>query len=166
MSNQHYYSKSACYSLSFHCFLVLFQGNCSCKHEWNAQIIVSKSFIKRIYCTVSICICPECILISALIQVQNNSVRTSKKNEIYTRWFKYERDWFVCTFVQISPRHIWTTLYMLLSLIMFNAHQVPVSAFFCTMYYFIKVFCTIHNTLCNWHKAQFYHCYMMFGKVH
>jgi len=28
-----------------------------------------------------------------------------------TRWFKYDRDWFVCTFVQISPGHIWTTLY-------------------------------------------------------
>ena len=25
-----------------------------------------------------------------------------------TRWFKYDQDWFVCTFVQISPGHIWT----------------------------------------------------------
>jgi len=31
---------------------------------------------------------------------------------INTRWFKYDRDWFVCTFVQISPGHIWTTLYI------------------------------------------------------
>jgi hypothetical protein len=131
-SNQHYYSKSACCSLSFHCFLMLFQVNCSCKHEWNAQIIVSKSFIKKTYCTVPVCICPECTLISAHIQVQNNSVRTSKKNIC------------VCVCIYI---HIHT--YILLSLITFNAHQVPVSAFFCTMCCFIKVFYTIHNTLCN-----------------
>jgi len=31
---------------------------------------------------------------------------------LYTRWFKYDRDWFVRTFVQISPGHIWTTLYI------------------------------------------------------
>jgi hypothetical protein len=28
-----------------------------------------------------------------------------------TRWFKYDRDWFVQTYTQISPGHIWTTLY-------------------------------------------------------
>jgi len=32
--------------------------------------------------------------------------------ETCTRWFKYDRDWFVCAFVQISPGHIWTTLYL------------------------------------------------------
>jgi len=44
----------------------------------------------------------------------------------YTRWFKYDRDWFVCkqaalhsscavrlVYIQISPGHIWTTLYEL-----------------------------------------------------
>jgi len=30
----------------------------------------------------------------------------------YTRWFKYDRDWFVQTYTQISPGHIWTTLYI------------------------------------------------------
>jgi len=34
------------------------------------------------------------------------------KSSLNTRWFKYDRDWFVCTFVQISPGHIWTTLYV------------------------------------------------------
>ena len=29
-----------------------------------------------------------------------------------TRWFKYDRDWFVQTYTQISPGHIWTTLYI------------------------------------------------------
>jgi hypothetical protein len=29
----------------------------------------------------------------------------------YTRWFKYDRDWFVCKQAAISPGHIWTTLY-------------------------------------------------------
>jgi len=29
-----------------------------------------------------------------------------------TRWFKYDRDWFVQTYAQISPGHIWTTLYL------------------------------------------------------
>ena len=28
-----------------------------------------------------------------------------------TWWFKYDRDWFVQTYTQISPGHIWTTLY-------------------------------------------------------
>ena len=28
-----------------------------------------------------------------------------------TRWFKYDRDWFVQTYTQISPGHIWTTFY-------------------------------------------------------
>ena len=28
-----------------------------------------------------------------------------------TRWFKYDRDWFVQMYTQISPGHIWTTLY-------------------------------------------------------
>ena len=31
---------------------------------------------------------------------------------INTRWFKYDRDWFVKTYKQISPGHIWTTLYI------------------------------------------------------
>jgi hypothetical protein len=31
---------------------------------------------------------------------------------INTRWFKYDRDWFVCKLIQISPGHIWTTLYI------------------------------------------------------
>ena len=30
----------------------------------------------------------------------------------YTRWFKYDRDWFVCKQAALSPGHIWTTLYM------------------------------------------------------
>jgi hypothetical protein len=29
----------------------------------------------------------------------------------YTRWFKYDRDWFVCKQVTVCPGHIWTTLY-------------------------------------------------------
>jgi len=28
-----------------------------------------------------------------------------------TSWFKYDRDWFVCKSGDISPGHIWTTLY-------------------------------------------------------
>jgi hypothetical protein len=28
-----------------------------------------------------------------------------------TRWFKYDRDWFVCKQAALSPGHIWTTLY-------------------------------------------------------
>jgi len=31
---------------------------------------------------------------------------------IYTRWFKYDRDWLRIVYTQISPGHIWTTLYM------------------------------------------------------
>jgi len=38
-----------------------------------------------------------------------------------TRWFKYDRDWFLCTFVQISPGHMWTTLY--LSLLHYNGRR-------------------------------------------
>ena len=30
---------------------------------------------------------------------------------IITRWFKYDRDWFVCKQAAVSPGHIWTTLY-------------------------------------------------------
>ena len=29
----------------------------------------------------------------------------------YTRWFKYDRDWFVCKQAGYSPGHIWTNLY-------------------------------------------------------
>jgi len=29
-----------------------------------------------------------------------------------TKWFKYDWDWFVQTYTQISPGHIWTTLYL------------------------------------------------------
>jgi len=29
-----------------------------------------------------------------------------------TRWFKYDRDWFVCKQAAVSPGHIWTTLYI------------------------------------------------------
>jgi hypothetical protein len=31
--------------------------------------------------------------------------------QCYTRWFKYDRDWFVLIYTQISPGHIWITLY-------------------------------------------------------
>jgi len=31
---------------------------------------------------------------------------------IYTRWFKYDRDWLRLVYTQISPGHIWTTLYI------------------------------------------------------
>ena len=31
---------------------------------------------------------------------------------VTTRWFKYARDWFVQTYTQISPGHIWATLYL------------------------------------------------------
>ena len=48
---------------------------------------------------------------SALIQVQNNSISTTKKN-----------------------------IYILLSLMAFTAHQVPVSAFFCMMYISLRYF--------------------------
>jgi hypothetical protein len=30
----------------------------------------------------------------------------------YTRWFKYDRDWFVCKQAALRPGHIWTTLYI------------------------------------------------------
>ena len=30
---------------------------------------------------------------------------------VCTRWFKYDRDWFVCKQAAVSPGHIWTTLY-------------------------------------------------------
>ena len=30
-----------------------------------------------------------------------------------TRWFKFDRDWFVCKQAGYSPGHIWTTLYVL-----------------------------------------------------
>jgi len=29
-----------------------------------------------------------------------------------TRWFKYDRDWCRQIYTQISPNHIWTTLYI------------------------------------------------------
>jgi hypothetical protein len=29
----------------------------------------------------------------------------------YTRWFKYDWDWFVLIYTQIRPGHIWITLY-------------------------------------------------------
>jgi len=35
---------------------------------------------------------------------------------VNTRWFKYDRDWFVQTYTQISPGHIWTTLYVHLTI--------------------------------------------------
>jgi len=31
---------------------------------------------------------------------------------LYIKWFKYDRDWFVCKSGDISPGHIWTTLYV------------------------------------------------------
>jgi hypothetical protein len=31
-----------------------------------------------------------------------------------TRWFKYDRDWFVCKQAEISPCHIWITLYIVI----------------------------------------------------
>jgi len=50
---------------------------------------------------------------------------TCRLRFFFTRWFKYDRDWFVCkqaalrsscavrlVYIQISPGHIWTTLYM------------------------------------------------------
>jgi hypothetical protein len=30
----------------------------------------------------------------------------------YTRWFKYDRGWFVCKQVTVCPGHIWTTLHV------------------------------------------------------
>ena len=33
-----------------------------------------------------------------------------------TRWFKYDRDWFVCKSGDISSGHIWTTLYLCVDL--------------------------------------------------
>jgi hypothetical protein len=29
-----------------------------------------------------------------------------------TRWFKYDREWFMCKQVSVCPGHIWTTLYI------------------------------------------------------
>jgi hypothetical protein len=38
---------------------------------------------------------------------------TSCVSQQYTRWFKYDRDKLWLVYTQISPGHIWTTLYML-----------------------------------------------------
>jgi len=48
-----------------------------------------------------------------LYYIYVNSVVHSLDICSYTRWFKYDRDWFVCKQAAISPGHIWTTLYFL-----------------------------------------------------
>ena len=42
----------------------------------------------------------------------------------YTRWFKYDRDWFVCKEAGYSPSHIWTTLYIILQNKWFKGHVI------------------------------------------
>lgn len=65
------------------CFLMLFQGNYFLKAwvECTNYCLKTQSLCLRKYCTVPVCICPECILISTVIQVQNNNLNTSKKIE-------------------------------------------------------------------------------------
>ena len=58
---------------------------------------------------------PKC----CLWKPQDN--RKCSKN--YTRWFKYDRDWFVCKQAAISPGHIWTTLYLLQTTEIFRLNQ-------------------------------------------
>ena len=36
----------------------------------------------------------------------------TEHNIFYTRWFKYDRDSFVCKHAAVSPGHIWTNLYL------------------------------------------------------
>ena len=49
---------------------------------------------------------------------QERSVDKDVRNEVTdwkvrcTKWFKYDRDWFVCKQAAVSPGHIWTTLYI------------------------------------------------------
>jgi len=35
-----------------------------------------------------------------------------KKKLFYTKWFKYDRDWFVCKQAGYSAGHIWNNLYV------------------------------------------------------
>jgi hypothetical protein len=37
--------------------------------------------------------------------------RDSGEANFYTRWFKYNRNWVRLVYTQISPGHIWITLY-------------------------------------------------------
>jgi len=41
-----------------------------------------------------------------------SQLRTASRICIITTWFKYDRDWLLA-YTQISPGHIWTTLYFL-----------------------------------------------------
>jgi hypothetical protein len=49
--------------------------------------------------------------------IQQSRMPEKDRSNHNTRWFKYDRDRFVCKQAAISPGHIWTTLYILLTFI-------------------------------------------------
>jgi hypothetical protein len=55
-----------------------------------------------------------------------------------TRWFKYDRDWLRLVYTQMSPGHIWITLYIC----------TLASVFF----FYIKKYYSIFKTIILWHK--------------
>jgi hypothetical protein len=54
----------------------------------------------------------------------SNVVKKMQTKLKYTRWFKYDRDWFVCKLDMNCPGHIWTTLYVGWSLNNSKSHQI------------------------------------------
>jgi hypothetical protein len=56
-----------------------------------------------------------------------------------TRWFKYDRDWFVCKQCVISPGHIWTTLY----------EWLDVGFFTMIVFIAVKVICFTKWSVCS-----------------
>jgi hypothetical protein len=73
----------------------------------------------------------------------------------YTRWFKYDRDWFVCKSVKISPGHIWTTC------ISYKKQRYTVYYIWKLLYIFRVVFTTIIRSAYNCIYSIWYlsHCY-------
>ena len=66
----------------------------------------------------------KCIFWFSLHLLKEKFLIIKRIHRYITRWFKYDRDWFVCkqatlrsscavrlVYTQISPGHIWTTLY-------------------------------------------------------
>ena len=73
---------------------------------WNKRHFEEKK--KRRVCSVFKMFCTY---ICWIYKMQHLEVSGAVRH-IYTRWFKYDRDWFVCKQAGYNPGHIWTTLYM------------------------------------------------------
>jgi hypothetical protein len=71
---------------------------------------------------------------------------------IYTRWFKYDRDLFVCKQCVISPGHIWTTLYITIQYLLICRPIIRGPAHFVSpknVSFDLSVFCCSWNSIYN-----------------